>query len=142
VVARVDLPAELTTRSVTPGPDSDVEPEIGPTSEIEHESEHGHEIVHEIEHEPEPEDTLAAEPVAAAPASGTDALPAYTASGYTRRVRGAHTPRTNVVVTRATTDEDDDGAGATRAEVIRDLLSGLESGAARFHAGEGSEPDQ
>jgi signal transduction histidine kinase len=58
-----------------------------------------------------------------------------TASGYKRRVRGARTPQTEVRRARpegsTETAEDGPGLGATPAEDVRKLLSGLQAGADR-----------
>ena len=56
-----------------------------------------------------------------------------TTSGYKRRVRGANTPRTDVVTARSAVD-DEPADDANTAESVRNLLTGLQAGANRARA--------
>jgi hypothetical protein len=83
--------------------------------------------------------------VAAPSASGAPAPPvATTASGYTKRVRGANTPRTEVLSARG--DNADisltDEAPASTAESIGSMLSGLQAGTERAQAEVRSNDDE
>jgi hypothetical protein len=69
-----------------------------------------------------------------------------TRSGYKKRVRGAHVPRTDVLAARGAARDDDpapDEAGPSNAEAMRNLLSGFQAGSDRARAEtEGQRPDE
>lgn len=88
-----------------------------------------------------PEPAQAASAVAPAQPNGNGAVPPpelqTTASGYKKRVRGSHAPRTEVISAHG--DRPDNTPGATdapssTAEHMRSMLSGLQAGAARAQA--------
>jgi signal transduction histidine kinase len=64
-----------------------------------------------------------------------------TASGYKRRVRGANTPRTDVLAARSGSDHGETvDDGSTPAESVRNLLTGLQAGAERARNDQGEGP--
>jgi signal transduction histidine kinase len=80
-------------------------------------------------------------------ATSTGVEPAVTASGYKRRRRGTHTPRTEVAAAHRGQDGESppDDDSASTAESVRNLLSGLQAGAERArteHAGPGSTKEE
>jgi anti-sigma regulatory factor (Ser/Thr protein kinase) len=99
-------------------------------------------VRHELVAEPEPQRFVPTTP-AAAPTTGQadvavsePAELARTASGYVKRQRGANVPRTEVSLARGEGAVPTDGASepVAKADSVRDLLSGLQSGADRARA--------
>jgi signal transduction histidine kinase len=152
VTARITMGDALAEPAATPPPDAHriaaaviAEPE--PQPELVPEPAVCEPVRHELVAEPEAHrfvsSTLAVTPVADVPptvqadmAVSEPAEAARTRSGYVKRQRGANVPRTSVTVARGEGIVPTDGANQpiAKADSVRDLLSGLQSGADRARA--------